>query len=120
MYNDSNQFEREETVKSELLQLYNVIDWIDFGLVIAIIYYVSTAAREAESMLHLPPSFVGLLLCLVSLAVSGSAIAVARLIHKKGANKSRVRLIVRYIVWGVWIPIDLYFIFVYAVGLIRQ
>ena len=118
MRNETNAVEKEELVKSELLELYNIIDWIDFGLVFAIIFYVSNAARGAESIFHLPPSMIGLLLCVVSLAVSIGAIIVSRLIHKKGANRSRVRLIVRYIVWGVWIPVDLYFIVVYAAGLI--
>ena len=140
MNNDPWAAEREEIVKSDLLTLYNIIDWIDFGLVFAIIFYVANAARDAGSGLQnifypgngaieteqilnvfsLPPSVIGLLLCVASLAVSVSAIIVSRLIHKKGANKSRLRLIVRYIVWGVWIPIDLYFIVVYAVGLLGQ
>ena len=109
--------EKQEIVKTELLELYNVIDWIDFALVIAIIAYVATATQNAESIFHIPPSFIGLLLCIASLVVSVAAIAVARQIHKKGANKSRVRLIVRYIAWGIWIPVDLYFLFYYAVGL---
>jgi len=120
MNHDAMETEREEIVKSELLQLYNIIDWIDFGLVFAIIFYVSRAARDAESIFELPPSMTGLLLCVASLGVSVCAIIVSRLIHKKGVNKSRIRLIVRYIVWGIWIPVDLYFLFVYAVGLIRQ
>ena len=138
MDNDAKAIEKEEIVKSELLELYNIIDWIDFGLVIAIIFYVGNAAREAGftleyitnaaqeaeyiffNIFNLPPSIVGLLLCVASLIVSVGAIIVSRLIHKKGANKSRVRLIVRYIVWGIWIPVDLYFLVVYAVGLAGQ
>jgi len=112
--------EKEEIVKSDLLALYNVIDWIDFALVFAIIFYVSNAMREVESIFDLPPSVIGLLLTVASLAVSIAAIIVARLIHKKGAHRSRVRLIVRYLVWGIWIPIDLYFLGWYAIGLIRQ
>ena len=113
-------FEKEEMVKSDLLALYNVIDWIDFALVFAIIFYVSNAMREVESIFDLPPSVIGLLLTVASLIVSVAAIIVARLIHKKGAHRSRVRLVVRYLVWGIWIPIDLYFLGWYAVGLIRQ
>ena len=133
--NENMKAEKEEIVKSELLELYNVIEWLDFGLVIAIILYVGNAARSAGftldyvvsaaqtadfvffNIFNLPPSIIGLLLCVASLIVSVGAIIVSRLIHKKGANKSRVRLIVRYIVWGIWIPVDLYFLIVYAVGL---
>ena len=118
MNNQHDNLEMQEIERSELLRLYNIIDWIDFGLVIAIVAYVSNAARDAESLFELPPSVVGLLLCVVSLCVSVSAVIVSRLIHKKGANRSRIRLIVRYIVWGVWIPVDIYFIFVYAAGLL--
>lgn len=117
---DPQESMKDESIKSELLALYNIIDWIDFALVFAIIFYVSSAMREAESLIDFPPSVIGLLLCLASLVVSVSAIIVSRLIHKKGANKSRVRLIGRYIIWGIWIPVDLYFLFVYAVGLIGR
>jgi len=137
MHNDATNFEREETVKSELLVLYNIIDWVDFGLVFAIIFYVGYAMQGtdfaygftnifdtgsvswSDFMFALPPSVIGLLLCVASLVVSASAIIVSRLIYKKGAHRSRIRLISRYIVWGIWIPIDLYFIYFYATGLLR-
>jgi len=131
MDNEFMALEKEEVVKSDLLALYNIIDWIDFGLVFAIIFYVSRALRDIgftfDSMISqnagfifydLPPSIVGLLLCVASLIVSISAIIVSRLIHKTGAHRSRVRLIGRYIMWGIWIPVDIYFLIVYAVGLI--
>jgi len=127
MNNDANayEYEREASVTSGLLTLYNVIDWIDFGLVIAIILYVGNAAQGidsasfADSMFELPPSVVGLLLCVVSLVVSVSAVIVSRMIYKQGANRSMLRLIGRYIIWGIWIPVDIYFIYVYAAGLLR-
>jgi len=127
--------EKEEVVKSELLELYNIIDWIDFVLVIAVIVYIGNAARGVGAgisyaiqepgfafynLFDLPPSIIGLLLTAASLIVCIAAIIVARLIHKKGAHRSRVRLFVRYLAWGIWIPIDLYFLGWYAVGLIRQ
>ncbi|MCL2361434.1 MAG: hypothetical protein FWC73_06445 [Defluviitaleaceae bacterium] len=142
MNNDVFTVEQEENEKSDLLQLYNIIDWIDFGLVFAIIFYVGNAFRDTAftyafrdtdfvfysigdlvqssgvNIFDLPPSMLGLLLCVASLVVSISAIIVSRLIHKTGAHRSRVRLIGRYIMWGIWIPIDIYFLVVYAVGLI--
>jgi len=126
--------EREEMHKSNLLWLYNIIDWIDFGLVFAIIFYVGRTFRAVgfpfeyliENIaqnaglifIEFPPSVVGLLLCVASLVVSISAIIVSRLIHRSGAHRSRLRLIGRYIMWGIWIPIDIYFLVVYAIGLI--
>ena len=88
------------TEKPLLLQAYNIIDWIDFGLIILIIAYFI----RPETVGIFP--HMGLLICLISLGVSVSAVTVATLIHLRGLNKSKIRLIIRYIIWGVWIPID--------------
>jgi len=134
MNNDTSLYNNDEQSKSELLTLYNIIDWVDFGLVFAIIFYVSrtfsdmgftmdyliNTSRDVGFIFYdFPPSVLGLLLCVASLIVSVSAIIVSRLIHKTGAHRSRLRLIGRYIIWGIWIPVDIYFIFVYAIGLAR-
>ncbi|MCL2370970.1 MAG: hypothetical protein FWC80_07075 [Firmicutes bacterium] len=101
--NEQNEPDKKE--KPELLKIYNIIDWIDFGLIILIVAYIIN-----------PDTFgvfphMGLLLCLISLCLSVSAVIVATLIVKKGINKSKIRLIIRYIIWGIWIPVDLFLIF---------
>jgi len=90
--------------KPLLLQAYNIIDWVDFGLILLIIAYFI----RPETVGIFP--HMGLLICLISLGVSVSAVTVATLIHLRGLNKSKIRLIVRYIIWGVWIPVDLFLI----------
>jgi len=95
---------KEQTEKPQLVKIYNIIDWIDFGLIILIIAYITN-----------PDTFgifphMGLLICFISLGVSVSAIIIATKIYRKGINISKVRLIVRYIIWGIWIPIDLFLI----------
>lgn len=114
MYDDEIKVDnanKTEIEKPLLVRIYNIIDWIDFGFIILIIAYFSN------------PEFFGiiphmdLILCLISLGVSVSAIVTARLIHKRGLNKSKVRLIVRYVIWGIWIPLDLFFIVRALVGI---
>ncbi|MCL2571610.1 MAG: hypothetical protein FWE11_04325 [Defluviitaleaceae bacterium] len=124
-------YNEAEAEKSRLLSLYNIIDWIDFGLIFAIIAYSAVSFQELGEGLELfesgwlvylldfPPSVIGLLLCLASLVVSVSAIATAIMIQRKGANKSKLRLFSRFIVWGVWIPVDIYLIFITIAGLVR-
>jgi len=90
--------------RPRLVKIYNIIDWIDFGLIIFIIAYMV----NPDTFGFFP--HVGLLIGIVSLAVSVSAIVVATKIFRQGLNVSKVRLIIRYIVWGIWIPIDLFFI----------
>lgn len=101
----------KENETKDLLSLYNTIDWIDFGLVIAIIAYF-TSGSYANSPL------IGLALTLVSLGVSLSAIVVSNALRKRMAISS-LRLIIRYIVWGIWIPIDLALIVYYFLQVIR-
>ncbi|MCL2847147.1 MAG: hypothetical protein FWE13_00135 [Firmicutes bacterium] len=109
-YYDENEFENSEveqhntSEKHELLRLYNLIDWIDFGLIIAIIVYWV----NPERFYRIPN--IGLILCFISLGVSLSALIASTLIYRRGVNKSKIRLTIRYIIWGIWIPIDIFFI----------
>jgi len=106
-----------------LLTLYNALDWADFILIFVIIAYVgiSPIAIDFYDWAYLDfieiwytivnnLSVVDLLLCVASLIVTVAAIVTAILIYKKGLNKNPFRLVGRFIVWGIWIPIDLYLI----------
>jgi len=122
--------EYKEARRSRLLAIYNIIDWLDFALIFLIVAYYTNASQATfamldmanannliEALLTFTPSATGLLLCLASLAVCVSAIIVAIMIQRSGANKSWLRLIVRFIIWGVWIPMDLYLIYMSLTGL---
>ena len=115
---------------TSLLKLYNALDWIDFFLIFAIIGYVAVspivfefsdlAYIDAEYIWHTIVnnlSVVDLLLCTASLIVTVAAIVTAILIYKKGLNKNPFRLVGRFLVWGVWIPIDVYLIVMALRGL---
>ena len=108
-YSDNNA-ENIENAESKprhpLVIAYNVIDWIDFALVIAIIIYWINPNR----FYPLPLAFVGILLGFVSLGVSISAIAVSSRAYIKKVGISKGRLIARCIFWGIWIPIDIVFL----------
>ena len=113
-----------------LLTLYNALDWIDFLLIFVIIGYVgiSPIAFDFYDWTYLDISdiwytivnnltVVDLLLCTASLIVTVAAIVTAILIFKKGLNKNPFRLIGRFIVWGIWIPFDIYLIVMALRGL---
>jgi len=130
MHNNNETSKSNNCQDTSLLTLYNVIDWIDFILVFIIIIYIgiSPIAIDFYNLAYLNMadiwytivnnlSVVDLLLCLASLIVTIAAITTAILIYKKGLNKNPLRLILRFIVWGVWIPIDLYLIFMATQGL---
>jgi len=119
----------QDNKDTSLLTLYNIIDWIDFLLVFVIIAYigVSPIVTDFYDWAYLDMAeiwytiinnltVIDLLLCTASLIVTIAAIATAILIYKKGLNKNPFRLIARFIVWGVWIPIDLYLIFMALQG----
>ena len=110
MLNKFKQIESTLTLKEvkELKSFYNTIDWIDFALVVLIIFYIGSG--NASPLL-------GLLLCIVSLFVSLAALLVSRVMQRKG-EVSKVRLIVRYVVWGIWIPVDIAFIVWYLLRII--
>jgi len=116
---------------TSLLTLYNIIDWIDFILVFVIIGYVAIAPVTVDftDLAYLSASdiwytvinnltVVDLVLCLISLVVTVSAIVTAILIYKKGLNKNPLRLVARFIIWGVWIPIDIALIVMALRGLV--
>ena len=115
---------------TSLLTLYNALDWIDFLLIFVIIAYVgiSPIAFDFYDWAYLDMSdiwytivnnltIVDLLLCTASLIVTVAAIVTAILIYKKGLNKNPLRLALRFIVWGVWVPFDLYLIVMALRGL---
>jgi hypothetical protein len=112
-----------QTQGSGLLALYNAIDWIDFILIFVIIGYVGIAPIAVDfadfaamdwatmwDMMVSSLTIVDLLLCTASLIVTIAAIVTAILIFKKGLNKNPFRLVLWFIVWGVWIPVDVYLI----------
>jgi len=113
-----------------LLTLYNALDWIDFLLIFVIIAYVaiSPIAFDFYDWAYLDVEYmwytiinsltvVDLMLCIASLIVTIAAIVTAILIYKKGLNKNPFRLVGRFIVWGVWVPIDVYLIVMALRGL---
>jgi len=123
MYNDNNNKPKFADSDYNLLTLYNVIDWIDFILIFVIIVYIGASqsaivitdfadvdARYIWNSIVENLTVVSLVLCLASLAVSCAAIVTALQIYKKGLNRNPFRLLLRFIAWGVWIPVDLAFI----------
>ena len=93
----------------DLKKLFNTVDWIDFGLVFAVIGYMATGLYGNTPLL-------GIVLCLASLGACISAILISRVLRKKGAiTKTRMR--VRYVVWGIWIPLDIAFIGYYILNI---
>jgi|GEM_PF-1591578 len=112
-HNESLNLEENQTADSPphiLTKIYNIIDWIDVLFVIAVVVYWVNPDR----FISIPN--IGLILGFLSLAICISAVVVAILIFKKGINKSKIRLIVRFIIWGVWIPLDIIFIAQFFVG----
>ena len=113
------------TSPTPLQTLYNLVDWIDFILVFAIIAYIAAispisfgyesladlSARYIWDMVINNLTFTSLVLCLVSLGVSVAAITLAVAIFLKGENRDPFRLIGRFCVWGVWIPMDIVLIY---------
>ena len=128
---DNNQmFNDEKHQDTSLLQLYSALDWVDFLLIFAIIAYVgvSPVVVDFYNWAYLDTAeiwytivnnltVVDLLLCAASLIVTVAAIVTAILIYKRGLNKNPFRLVGRFIVWSVWIPVDLYLIVMALRGL---
>ena len=134
MHNNNDAFidnnHHPHTQNTGLLALYNAIDWIDFILIFVIIGYVGIAPIAVDfadfaamdwatmwDMMVSSLTIVDLLLCTASLIVTIAAIVTATLIYKKGLNKNPFRLVLRFIVWGVWIPVDVYLIVMALQGL---
>ena len=130
-----------ETEKKQLTRLYNIVDWIDFGIIVTIILtfiyavmlgvgysnpiefiqatnynpnlvddFIYTFGEEEflSFIMYIMGSFgiLNLILYLVSLTVGVVAIFLTVKLRKKGFI-GRFRTVVRFIVWGVFIPIDL-------------
>ena len=111
---DNNVENSENTPKEQhrYAKLYNIIDWIDFGLIIAIVVYWV----RPQTFDFFPNIALGLIFGFTSLAVSIAGIIVSTLLYKHKINKSKVRLIIRYIIWGIWIPLDIWFIVLMFAG----
>jgi len=119
-----------ENKDTSLLTLYNTLDWIDFLLIFIIIGYVgiSQIAIDFHDWAYWDTaniwytivnnlSLMDLVLCTASLIITIAAIVTAILIYKKGLNRNPFRLIIRFILWGVWVPIDVYLIVMALRGL---
>ena len=119
---------REYSIEEQaaLLRRYNIIDWLDFGLVVLIgLYYFRMFQEDMEvtpdnivEVINTPISLVGFILCLASLFVCISAVITAIKVWRSGANSSKVRLTIRLVLWGFWIPFDLLIIVTTLGGLI--
>ena len=96
-------------------QLYNLVDWLDFGLVIAIVIYYGRLANNYgfEQMFDLSAehtSLIGVALLLASLAIAITFIYLT-IKMRKLRQISAARAVAR-IVWnGIWIPLDVLFLF---------
>ena len=115
----------EKETKSMLAKIYDVIDWLDFSMIILVVAYVVMTTPEAAATFdpewilwlniffdHFP--LWGVQLYLFSFIVCLSAIVISIMLRKVGSI-SKLRLIFRVVIWSVWIPIDLYFLLL-AIG----
>ena len=99
--NPNNSNNNNNGERPPLLRAYNIIDWVDFLLIAAIVMYFVN-----PDLFDFFPH-MGLLFAIASLAVSVTAVVIATKIYRQGLNMSKIRLIVRYIIWGFWIPFDI-------------
>jgi len=101
----------KEMIKPENLKhLYNIVDWLDLGLVIAIIWYYSRQDLSQLLSFDYQASFFGIFLLLASLAISITFVYLTVKMRKHG-QVSKIRAIARLIWNGIWIPLDLFFLF---------
>ena len=110
-------------MKSHLKIYYDLVSWADIGLVIAIVLYMAgPAGQDALPVITIGTNALpdttylfkylnnaGLLLTIISLVVTIAAITIARLLYTQGES-THTRWILRCIGWGIWIPIDLFFL----------
>ena len=107
------------TEQSNLKKLYNTVDWIDFGLVIAIILYYSRyelpdiTEFDLAQIVNLAienASLISVGLLLASLVIATTLICFTikmRRLRLIGVARATARLI-----WnGIWIPLDIYFLY---------
>lgn len=115
---------KHPTESDNLKKIYNIVDWIDLGLVVAIIIYytrlINSAQHELSAEMELDyaqimnlvtenVNLMGILLLVVSLAVCITFIYLTIKMRKR-RQIGVVRTIAR-IVWnGIWIPLDIYFL----------
>jgi len=113
------------TESNHLQQIYNIVDWIDFGLVFAVIFYYGRLINSVQY--QLPAGVVLDYAQIISLAVEhanlmGIALLVASLavciificLTVKMRRKRQIGIIraAGRIIWnGIWIPLDAYFLF---------
>ncbi|MCL2195029.1 MAG: hypothetical protein FWB76_03670 [Oscillospiraceae bacterium] len=108
---------------NQLKTVYNIIDWVDLGLVGLIIWYYSRLFGGLDVSLITEFDFstytrmmvdnataLGVVLLLASLAIC--AVFIYLTIHMRRARQiSAARTVVR-LAWNlIWIPFDLYFLF---------
>ncbi|MCL2445777.1 MAG: hypothetical protein FWD06_03295 [Oscillospiraceae bacterium] len=107
----------------DLKKIYNIIDWIDFGLVGAIILYYSrlfsradlSAITEFDYSTYMRlmvdnATALGVVLLLASLAVC--VVFIVLTINMRRARQISATRAVLRMGWNIiWIPFDLYFLF---------
>jgi len=127
----SNRVDAVEKEKSFLKKVYDVLEWVDWSLVILSVAYFMYSTPEFTTMLEemdsdLVSRVIGMLaqfpirgasLYLLSLGVTMSAIFVAVMLKRSGVERSLFRVIWRSTAWGIWILVDLFFL-LSALGLI--
>ena len=113
----------ENTVKGqELKQIYNIVDWIDFGLVFAVIVYYTRLVNNLQDGLLVGTqfdfaqfmtlaienaNFIGIALLAASLAVCVTFICLTIKMWRR-RDIGIVRATAR-IIWNmIWIPLDVY------------
>lgn len=100
----------KEIIKPEnLKQIYNIVDWVDLGLVIAIIWYYSRQDLSQLLSFNHQVSFFGIFLLLASLVISITFVYLT-IRMRKHRQIGPVRAIARLIWNGIWIPLDLFFL----------
>ena len=99
------------TESTNLKQLYNIVDWIDLGLVIAIVaYYSRSDLTQLLDLSSANATPIGILLLLASLAICVTFILLTIKMRKR-QEVSLARATAR-IIWNtIWIPLDLYFLY---------
>ena len=136
----------KKSEKERLTRLYHVVDWVDFGLIILVVLYFLNALARAMGFSHLfalinalrfdgelvnewvyemghdvimsmfeMSGILGILITLASLICCKLGVVLTVRLRKKGYI-GRFRAIFRYIIWGVFIPLEAYFLVMMLVG----
>jgi len=135
-----------ENDKKRLLRLYDVVGWVDFGLIIAIVLYFFNAIARVVGFSNLfdfikalgdEPNLVdywieemgtdaimsafemsglfGVIINLTWVIVGTFAIVLTVRLHKKGYI-GRFKAIFRYVTWGIFLPLDLFYLYMVLFG----